>query len=38
MFVAQVLSADGSRRQAVDAAMLKRLIAVFKTGSVATGA
>ena len=38
MFVAQVLSADGSCQQAVDAAMVKRLIAGLAAGSTATGA
>ena len=37
MFVAQVLSADGSCQQAVDAAMVKRLIAGLGTGSTAHG-
>jgi hypothetical protein len=38
MFVAQVLSADGSCQQAVDAAMVKRLIAGLKPGDTDTGA
>jgi hypothetical protein len=38
MFVAQVLSADGSCQQAVDAAMVKRLIAGLEPGSTGTGA
>ena len=38
LFVAQVLSADGSCQQAVDAAMVKRLIAGLKPGSTDTGA
>jgi hypothetical protein len=37
MFVAQVLSADGSCQQAVDAAMVKRLIAGLKPGDTDTG-
>ncbi len=38
MFVAQVLSADGSCQQAVDAAMVTRLIAGLAPGSTDTGA
>jgi hypothetical protein len=38
MFVAQVLSADGSCQQAVDAALVKRLIAGLEPGSTDTGA
>ena len=38
MFVAQVLSADGSCQQAVDAAMVTRLIAGLEPGSTDTGA
>ena len=38
MFVAQVLSADGSCQQAVDAAMVERLIAGRKPGDTDTGA
>jgi hypothetical protein len=37
MFVAQVLSADGSCQQAVDDAMVKRLIGGLKPGSTDTG-
>jgi hypothetical protein len=38
MFVAQVLSADGSCQQVLDAAMVKRLIAGRKPGDTDTGA
>ena len=37
MFVAQALSADGSCRQAVDDAMVKRVIGGLKSGSTDTG-
>jgi len=38
MFLAQVLSADGSCQQAVDDAMVKRIIGGLKPGSSDTGA